>query len=606
MGLLVILPVLASIVLFFLPGNLRKLNAFFTSLVAFTSLMLSVLLFGNNFSYVAPWLNYGFEIAVKLDSFSSFMLIAASGFCFLITLYSTVFMKEREHRTQFYSYLLITLGLTNGVLLSDNLLLLLFFWEGLLLTLFGMIAIGSKTAFKAASKALIITGICDLCMMIGIIFAGSLANTFTISKIHLASGGLASLAFILLMIGAISKAGSMPFHSWIPDAAIQAPLPFMALVPAALEKLLGIYFLARISLDMFRLSANSALSTVLMWIGIITIILAVMMALIQKNYKRLLSYHAISQVGYMILGIGTAVPAGIVGGLFHMINHAIYKSGLFLTAGNVEKQTNTTDLSELGGLRRKMPVTFICFLITAASISGVPPFNGFFSKELIYDAALHRGLIFYLAAIAGSFFTAASFLKLGHTVFLGKANPSHENIREVKWQMLTPMIILSLFCVLFGLMNTLPVNKIIAIVKTSLEDSQHSYVFHINIKLVIATIVVLMLALVNHLFGVRLNKGALHASDHIRHAPILSWIYDRAERRFFDPYEVGLKATRLLSKITFKFDRFINWIYDVATVKVFYGAGSYLRRLHKVNYPVFLLWSLLGFAAVTLYLIYSF
>jgi NADH-quinone oxidoreductase subunit L len=155
-------------------------------------------------------------------------------------------------------------------------------------------------------------------------------------------------------------------------------------------------------------------------------------------------------------------------------------------------------------------------------------------------------------------------------------------------------------------MNSLPLNKIIAIVKTSLQDSRHSYVFHINIKLIIATIVVLILAFLNHIFGVRLNKGALHASDHIRHAPILSWIYDRAERRFFDPYEVGLKATRLLSKITFKFDRFINWIYDVATVKVFYGSGSYLRRLHKVNYPVFLLWSLLGFAAVTLYLIYSF
>jgi NADH-quinone oxidoreductase subunit L len=156
----------------------------------------------------------------------------------------------------------------------------------------------------------------------------------------------------------------------------------MALVPAALEKLIGIYFLARISLDMFKLSVGSALSTVLMWVGIATIILAVMMALIQKNYKRLLSYHAISQVGYMILGIGTAIPAGIVGGLFHMINHAIYKSGLFLTSGAVEKQTNTTNLEELGGLGRKMPITFICFYNSGFHM-GVPPFNGFFSKELV-------------------------------------------------------------------------------------------------------------------------------------------------------------------------------------------------------------------------------
>ncbi|MCK9614128.1 MAG: NADH-quinone oxidoreductase subunit L [Candidatus Omnitrophica bacterium] len=604
-SLLVILPIGGALILFLLPQSLRKLNAIFTFFVAFINLILAALLFGKNFSYVTPWLNFGFEIAIRLYNFSSFMLIAAAGFCFLITLYSIVFMKNREHQTQFYSYLLITLGLTNGVLICDNLFLLLFFWEGLLLVLFGMIAVGSKTAFKAASKALIITGICDLCMMIGIILAGHLAGTLTISKIHLASGGLGSLAFLLLMIGAISKAGSMPFHSWIPDAAISAPLPFMALVPAALEKLIGIYFLARISLDMFKLSTNSALSTILMWIGILTIILAVMMALIQKNYKRLLSYHAISQVGYMILGIGTAVPAGIVGGLFHMINHAIYKSGLFLTGGAVEKQTNTTNLEELGGLGKKMPVTFLCFIITAASISGVPPFNGFFSKELVYDGALERGLIFYLAAIAGSFLTAVSFLKLGHTVFLGKSSQSHENVREVKWQMFLPMLILSFFCVLFGLMNSLPLNKIIPIVQASLQDSRHSYVFHINIKLIIATVVVLILALLNHIFGVRLNKGALHASDHIRYAPILSGIYDKAERRFFDPFEIGLKVTRLLSKITFKFDRLINWVYDVLTVKIFYATGSFIRRLHMVNYPVYLMWSLLGFAAVALYLLYS-
>lgn len=606
-SLTVILPVAGAVLLFLLPRSLRKFNAIFTFFVSFVNLIIAALLFGKNFSFAYPWLSFGLEFAVRLYNFNSFMLIAAAGFAFLITMYSTVFMNGREHKTQFYSYLLITLGFTNGALIADNLFLLLFFWEGLLLVLFGMIAVGSKNAFKAASKALIITGVCDLCMMIGIIIAGNLAGTLTISKIHLASGGFAGLAFLLLMIGAISKAGSMPFHTWIPDASLQAPLPFMALVPAALEKLLGIYFLARISLDMFKISTNSALSVVLMWIGILTIILAVMMALIQKNYKRLLSYHAISQVGYMILGVGTAVPAGIVGGLFHMINHAIYKSGLFLTGGAVEKQTNTTDLSELGGLGRKMPITFICFIITAASISGVPPFNGFFSKELVYDGALERGLIFYLAAIAGSFLTAASFLKLGHTVFLGKPSQGHENVREVKWQMFFPMIVLSFFCVLFGLLNTLPLNKlIIPIVKDSLQGGHHSFVFHTNIKLIAATVVVLILALLNHIFGVRLNKGALHATDHIRYAPILSKIYDKAERRFFDPYEIGLKGARLLSRLSFRFDRFINFFYDVVTVKVFYTAGSHLRRLRGNNYPVYLMWSLLGFAAVTLYLVYSF
>ncbi len=200
------------------------------------------------------------------------------------------------------------------------------------------------------------------------------------------------MAFILLMIGAIGKAGAMPFHSWIPDAALDAPLPFMALLPGSIEKLLGIYLLARFSLDLFTLAPGTWVSTVLMVIGAATIILAVMMALVQKNYKRLLSYHAISQVGYMILGIGTGLPIGIVGGLFHMVNNAIYKSCLFLTAGAVEKQAGTTDLEKLGGLARSMPVTVICFIVAAVSISGVPPFNGFFSKEMVYDAALEERL----------------------------------------------------------------------------------------------------------------------------------------------------------------------------------------------------------------------
>ena len=340
-------------------------------------------------------------------------------------------MRDKPRLNQFYCYLLVTLAMTNGAVLADNLVLMLFFWEGLLLTLFGLIAIGRPGAYKTAIKAFIIVGISDLCLMIGIGLTGYLAGTMTISKISLSVDSWAALAFILMMIGAISKAGSVPFHTWIPDAAVDAPLPFMAFLPASLEKLLGIYLLARISLDMFKLTAGSWLSILLMTIGAITILLAVMMALVQKDYKRLLSYHAVSQVGYMILGIGTCLPVGIIGGLFHMINNALYKSCLFLTGGAVEKQTGTTDLAKLGGIGIKMPVTFMCFVITAVSISGVPPFNGFFSKELIYDAALERGTIFYLAAILGTFFTAASFLKLGHAAFLGKMSESNKNVREV-------------------------------------------------------------------------------------------------------------------------------------------------------------------------------
>lgn len=358
--------------------------------------------------YTLPWVGYGLELSFRLDHFGLFIAGAIAAFSFLIALYSIVFMRDKPHAGQFYAYLFLTVLFAEGAVLSNNLILLLFFWEGLLLTLFGMIFIGRKEAYKTAIKAFIIIGITDLCMMFGIGLTGKLAGTFTLSQINLPLTGLGSLAFIFLMIGAIAKAGSMPFHSWIPDAALDAPLPFMALIPGAMEKLVGIYFLTRISLELFKLEPGSWLSLLMMTIGALTILLAVMMALIQKDFKRLLSYHAISQVGYMILGVGTAVPVGIVGGLFHMINNALYKSCLFLSGGAVEKEAGTTDLSKLGGLAWKMPITFACFAVAAVSISGVPPFNGFFSKELIYDAALERGWIFYLAAVAGSFFTAAS------------------------------------------------------------------------------------------------------------------------------------------------------------------------------------------------------
>jgi formate hydrogenlyase subunit 3/multisubunit Na+/H+ antiporter MnhD subunit len=396
----------------------------------------------------------------------------------------------------------------------------------------------------------------------------------------------------------------MPFHSWIPDAAVDTHLPFMALFPAALEKLLGIYFLARISLEMFKLRPDSWISTTMMVIGSITIIFAVMMALIQKDYKRLLSYHAISQVGYMILGIGTAVPIGIVGGLFHMINHAMYKSGLFLTAGAIEKQTGTTDLKKLGGLGSKMPITFGVFIIAAASISGVPPFNGFFSKEMIYDGALERGLIYYIIAVVGSFFTAASFLKLGHSVYAGKIKDENRNVKEAPVTMLVPMIVIALVCILFGVYNPLPINYLIQpIVGERILEGHNFAGFPTNIIIVIVTIVVLIAAFLNHLYGVKRSGSGLGAVDHIHHAPVLSYIYDKAEKRYFDPYNIVTKIVGFFSMIFFKLDRAVNWFFDVFIVKLTYFFTGLIKKLHNGNYATYLSWSLIGTVIIILFIV---
>lgn len=571
-------------------------------LIAAANFALAWQLFGSSGQMLIPWAPFGMDFNLRLYHFSGFIMLATAAFCFGICLYSIAFMAAHRHSGQFFAYLFFSIAFANGAALADNLVLLLFFWEGLLLTLFGMIAIGSPTAHKTAVKALIIAGGADLCLMFGIALCGKLAGTLTISRISLPLDFMGSLAFIFLMIGAIGKAGAIPFHTWIPDAAIDAPLPFMALVPAAMEKLLGIYFLARISLDMFQMNVASSMTHLLMIVGAVTVLVAVAMALIQTDYKRLLAYHAVSQVGYMILGIGTALPVGIVGGLFHMVNHAMYKCCLFLTAGAVEKQTGTTDLNKLGGLAARMPFTFICFVVAAASISGVPPFNGFFSKELVYDGALARGQWYYWAALAGSFLTAASFLKLGHAAFFGKGAAGVGRVKEAPFFMLLPMICLAGLCVFFGLYNAFPLQNLIQpVLGTAMEGHDFSG-WPESRKLVLFTVAALVLALLNHIYGVRRAGRGLGAADHIHYAPVLSWLYAKAERRVFDPYEIGLRFCRAIAVSALAIDRAVNWISDFFAVGLSLNLARWISARHSGSYAVYLAWSVAGLAVLIVWI----
>jgi formate hydrogenlyase subunit 3/multisubunit Na+/H+ antiporter MnhD subunit len=597
---LILLPAAAGLLVLAMRRAQGRIGESLTVLATLVNLGLAINAFGKTLEWSTPWGTFVF--ALRLYHFSSFILLAAAGFSAAVALYSWHFMANRPHKNIFHGLMLISTSMVNGAVLANHLIVMLFFWEGLLITLFGMIAVGSKQAFKTATKAFIIAGVTDLCMMFGIAMTGWKAGSLTISQIHLPLDTVGCIAMILLVIGAISKAGSMPFHSWIPNAATDAPLPFMAFLPASLEKLLGIYFLSRISLDMFDLKPSSWMSPLLMTVGVITILLAVAMALIQKDYKRLLSYHAISQVGYMILGIGTAVPAGIIGGIFHMINHAMYKSGLFLTAGSVEKQTGTTDLHNLGGLGKRMPVTFACFFITAASISGVPPFNGFFSKELVYDGAMERNIIFYAGALLGSFLTAASFLKLGHAAYFGKGRSQNEKVTEAPVAMLVPMLVIAGMCILFGLWNALPLHGLIQpILGEKLEG--HDYAgWKVSPLLFGMTILVLAAAVVNHLWGAKRSGSGLGAVDHIHHAPGLSEVYDRAERGAFDPYNWGVAFVNVFSKIAWGLDRFVDWLIS----RLIPGLGgllsSIIRAAHNGNYSAYIVWSLVGAIMVLLFL----
>jgi NADH:ubiquinone oxidoreductase subunit 5 (subunit L)/multisubunit Na+/H+ antiporter MnhA subunit len=602
--MLILIPAIVGAILLVTPIKTRYLRGVIASLTTAFLVYLIFMLWNREIPLInIPWAGFKMDFQLRYYPLSRFIVAAITGFTFLITLYSVTFMADKPKDNQFYGYTLLSEAMAIGAALANNLVVMLFFWEGLLITLFTLISSGNEKAYKTAVKAFIIVGLSDLCLTLGIGMVWAQAKTLVMSDIKLDTVGLNGVAFVLMMVGAMAKAGAIPFHTWIPDAANDAQLPFMALFPGALEKLLGIYLVFRIALDFFKMTAGMCI--LVMSIGAVTIILAVMMALIQKDFKRLLSYHAVSQVGYMILGIGTGVPVGIVGGLFHMINHALYKSCLFLTSGSVEKQNNTTDLRELGGLWRQQPITMICFLIAAASISGVPPFNGFVSKDMIFEGALHSGYrIFFVVAVLGALFTAASFLKVGHAVFFDKADPKKPKATEVHWTMQLPMMILALTCVVFGIWFKLPLESVLRpAVFESMDKVIHNVHFEFALNdLFWLTMLILTIAVINHWIGYKLTGKGSGASEHIHQAPVFHQVYDWAEQRVFDPYVQGKNVSRYAVQGLFLIDRGIDWFYQTL-VPVTSSFITKLRHVHNGLYANYLSWSVGGLLIIILYLI---
>jgi NADH-quinone oxidoreductase subunit L len=632
----ILLPVLAGLAVLILPKGLKWLKEGLAVAVAAVALYYAALIFksgGEGLRLFVPWTSFGINFDLYAYHLPRFILLAAAGFEVLLALYSAAFMHDKWRSREYFAYFLITAGLANGAILANNFMVLLFFWEGLLVTLYGMITLGHKQSHITATKALIISGLADFAMILGIIFLWSVTGTMTMSEVRfLEPTGLAGAAFILMALGAMAKAGAMPFHTWIPDAAIDAPLPFMAYLPAALEKLLGIYLLARISLEFFTIHMNSAMSIFLMTIGAVTIVLAVMMALVQKDYKKLLSFHAISQVGYMILGIGTGVPIGIAGGIFHMLNHAMYKCTLFLTGGAVEKEAGTTELKKLGGLFKLMPITGVAFWIAAFSISGVPPFNGFVSKEMVFHGAFETGhIIFPIAAWIGAIFTFASFLKLGHSTYFGKRSPEApvQNVKETNWAMIIPMSVIALGCVVFGVFNKLPLKYLIEpVLMKSPTMTEHltvpahgaeavslampapvefgfwHHAFAMN-WIVGVSMACLVIAFLIHQYGVKKGQGKAYlASEPIHHLPVLNTLYDLAEARVFDLYHwfVNGLVKGGAWAVWKVIDRGIDAVYENLLTFVGNFSIKVLKEYHNGVYANYLSWVVGGFALLVIYL----
>ena len=465
--MLVFLPLAVGFVLLFLPNKIKPLSKALTLIISIFAFVQAIRIFSIgqiDYSWsVLQINNVKLDLLLSAGPLGSFILIFAMGFGLLITLYS---LKTSEIRNAsiYYGSILLTIGGSAGILLSNHLLFLLIFWEIVTASLYLLITTGGEKSNFAATKSFSMIGLSDAAFLLGILMIWTLSGTFVISEIAKTpvptTTSIPIIAFLLLLTAAITKAGALPLHTWLPTSGEYAPASVMALLPAAIDKLLGIYLLVIIVREIFVLK-SVALSIVLTVIGAATIIIAVMVAMVQHNLKKLLSYHAISQVGYMILGIATMTPVGIAGGVFHMLNHAIYKCCLFLCGGSVEQATGTAELDGLGGLGKKMPITFVACLIAALSISGVPPLNGFVSKWMIYQGIIQMGTeqagtaarlwpVWLVAAMFGSALTLASFVKLLHSIFLSRLPEELKDVKEVSPLQTGPMIVLASLCVLFG------------------------------------------------------------------------------------------------------------------------------------------------------------
>lgn len=546
-----------------------------------------------------------------IDRLSSFIALAIILFFLLTAIYSLKFMQGKKGLTQYYLYITLTAVASLGTVFANNLILLVACWGSLGLGLYLLINMGDRGCEKAAKKSLIIVGGSDALMILGIGIIYYYSRTLQMDLIKLEfSNGLLVFAYICLAIACFAKAGVMPFHSWIPDCAESAPIPVTAYLPASLDKLLGIYLLTRISLNLFVM--NNAANAFLLCMGAFTIIAAVMMALVQHNFKKLLGYHAVSQVGYMLLGIGTGNAIGIAGGIFHMLNHAVYKSCLFFSAGNVEYSAHTTELDKLGGLMKLMPKTYFSCLIASLSISGLPPFNGFVSKWLIYqglvlkikDAISPPGLILgafcLLIAMFGSGLTLASFMKLLHAVFLGQRLNSAKDIKEVPFTMWFPCAFLAFICIIFGVFAfSLPLKYFIYPAVSVYQPINTFSLLGFWSPVAATSFVLLGLILGFVIFkssalNLSIRKDSTFSGgslipqkeenmvtgaefyNTIKEMGLFKWAYKKAQEGFFDIYE--------------------------QTRKLFFISKP-LRILHNGVLPTYLVWVLLGMTGLFLFLV---
>lgn len=442
--------------------------AMLVSLVLILALIKPVLLEGQVINY---WLGNwepveGWAIgnSLEVDALSLFFALIVVVAVFVSGVYSFFYMSHDDSLVNYYTLFLMLSGSVLGLVLSGDLFNMFVMIEIMTFTAVALTAFRNhyEGALEGAFKYLVVGSLGSTSVLIGIALIYSQLHTLNLAQIAsllpTASSPVILIAFAFLFVGFGSKAFLFPFHPLAADAHAVAPASISLMISGVLTKC-GVYGIIRLCYCLYQNMDQPFVQYFVTGVGVISMFVCVTMAFNQHNFKRLLAFHSISQVGYVITVIGLGSALGMSAGLFHAMNHTIFKGLLFLTAGAVQHATGSLDLDELGGLSKKMPGTCALFLIGAASISGLPPFNGFASKWMIYQATFQKagetGNFFFVvvcvAALITSVLTLASFIKVAQSVFFGQLNPKFANTKEVSLGMRIPMWILAALCILPGL-----------------------------------------------------------------------------------------------------------------------------------------------------------
>jgi len=402
------------------------------------------------------------DIGALLDPISVMMLVVISTVSFMVHIYSLGYMKGEKGFERFFAFLSLFSFSMLGLVLATNIFQMYIFWE--LVGVSSFLLIGfyyqKPSAVRASKKAFIVTRFADLGFLIGILILSFNTKTFDFISLTNPSGsaiaqgtgigflGLSIMTWsmIFVFMGGVGKSAMFPFHIWLPDA-MEGPTPVSALIHAATMVVAGVYLVARM-FPIYAISAPVALHVVA-YVGAFSSLFAAVIACTQTDIKRVLAYSTMSQIGYMMLALGVSgygghEGAGYMASMFHLFTHAMFKALLFLGAGSIIHAVHSNHMTEMGGLRKYLPITHITFLIACLTIAGIPPLSGFFSKDEILAAAFHSNKLLFAVEYAVAGLTAFYMFRLYFSIFWGRETQYHHEPHEAPATMTIPLIILAI------------------------------------------------------------------------------------------------------------------------------------------------------------------